>query len=567
MRAAVYSRKSTEQTVADEAKSVTRQVEQARAFAEQRGWTVAPEHIFTDDAISGASFDRPGLRAMMAACRQSPRLFDVIVMMSVDRLGREMSETMRLQVQIIRAGVRVFFYQSGAELLLNTATDKLKSSIDLFGAESYRADVQKKVRDAMERKARAGHVTGGNVLGYDRQEVIVDGRRSHVVRVINEEQAAIVRRIFQLAADGLGFQKIAKRLNGEGVKNPTGRLTISNGRRRKPSSLWSPTGIRQVLRRKLYIGIAEHCRLRFEDPVMDETGHERQLKVLRPESEWITTPVPACRIVSDELWQAAQDRIDRTKQTYIRRRGGQLLGKPESGLTSKYLLAGFVKCGSCGGNLVRTVRDGKDIFVCSEHHRRGTAACTGKYTVRVEPLTRAVVERLRGILASPAAMDGMLRAAEALYRAPDDLDAQVQTLVAQVGKLDGELERLAEAVAAGGAIPALVVKLKDTQRRRDEAAGTLGHLEGLGRGPGFDVEDWRAFLQQLVCGLDQVFKLEPQAGRQVLRRLLGEIPIVVDITAQGFTFRGFAAPGAAADHLLATSGFSGSTGERIPWRL
>jgi DNA invertase Pin-like site-specific DNA recombinase len=52
MIAAIYARKSNEQQgVADEAKSVTRQIEHARAYAERKGWTVAEEHIYVDDGI------------------------------------------------------------------------------------------------------------------------------------------------------------------------------------------------------------------------------------------------------------------------------------------------------------------------------------------------------------------------------------------------------------------------------------------------------------------------------------------------------------------------------------
>ena len=61
MIAAIYARKSTEQTGADaDAKSVARQIDNARAFAASKGWTVADAHIYADDAISGAeTVDQP----------------------------------------------------------------------------------------------------------------------------------------------------------------------------------------------------------------------------------------------------------------------------------------------------------------------------------------------------------------------------------------------------------------------------------------------------------------------------------------------------------------------------
>jgi DNA invertase Pin-like site-specific DNA recombinase len=69
MIAAIYARKSTEQNgVADEARSVSRQVDHARAYASRKGWTVADEQIYIDDGVSRAEFaTRPGFVRLMNA--------------------------------------------------------------------------------------------------------------------------------------------------------------------------------------------------------------------------------------------------------------------------------------------------------------------------------------------------------------------------------------------------------------------------------------------------------------------------------------------------------------------
>jgi DNA invertase Pin-like site-specific DNA recombinase len=56
MLAAIYARKSTDQNIADEEKSVTGQVERARAYAARKGWAIADGHVYADDGISGAEF-------------------------------------------------------------------------------------------------------------------------------------------------------------------------------------------------------------------------------------------------------------------------------------------------------------------------------------------------------------------------------------------------------------------------------------------------------------------------------------------------------------------------------
>ena len=90
MIAAIYARKSTEQNcVADQQKSVTRQVEHARAYAIAKGWTVDDSAVFVDDGISGAEFaNRPGFLRLMNALKPRPP-FQVLVMSEESRLGRD----------------------------------------------------------------------------------------------------------------------------------------------------------------------------------------------------------------------------------------------------------------------------------------------------------------------------------------------------------------------------------------------------------------------------------------------------------------------------------------------
>src|SRR2546427_4740218 len=116
MIAAIYARKSTDQTgVGDEEKSVTRQVEHARAYAERKGWIVADDHIYVDDGISGAEFvKRPGFLRLLNALERRPP-FQVLIMSEESRLGRESIETGWTLKKITDAGVRVFYYLEDRE--------------------------------------------------------------------------------------------------------------------------------------------------------------------------------------------------------------------------------------------------------------------------------------------------------------------------------------------------------------------------------------------------------------------------------------------------------------------
>src|SRR5436190_12201394 len=157
MTAAIYARKSTQQDLADDAKSVARQIDHARAYATGKGWTLAADHVYVDDGISGAEFaKRPGFLRLMNAAARKPRPFDVLVMSEESRLGREAIETSYALKQLIQAGIRVFFYLEDRERTLDSPTDKIMLFLTTFADELEREKARQRTYDAMVRKAKAG---------------------------------------------------------------------------------------------------------------------------------------------------------------------------------------------------------------------------------------------------------------------------------------------------------------------------------------------------------------------------------------------------------------------------
>src|SRR5262245_56208386 len=149
MIAAIYARKSTEQSgVSDEARSVTRQVEHARAYGARKGWTVADAHVYVDDGISGAEFaNRHGLVRLTTALKPRPP-FQVLIMSEDSRLGREAIETAFVLKQIITAGVRVFFYLDDRERTLDSPVEKVMLSIQAMADEMEREKARQRTYDA-----------------------------------------------------------------------------------------------------------------------------------------------------------------------------------------------------------------------------------------------------------------------------------------------------------------------------------------------------------------------------------------------------------------------------------
>jgi DNA invertase Pin-like site-specific DNA recombinase len=168
---------------------------------------------------------------LMAALK--PRAsFDVLIVSEESRIGREQIEVSFAVRQLVQAGVRIFSYLTDTERRLDSPIEKIMLSMQAMTDEMERAKASQRTKDALVQKFRAGHVTGGRVFGYDLVDVVHGDQllraqgaprhpdASHVERRINNVEAAVVRRIFELSAAGVGQKRIAWRLNAEGLPSP-----------------------------------------------------------------------------------------------------------------------------------------------------------------------------------------------------------------------------------------------------------------------------------------------------------------------------------------------------------
>ena len=258
--AAIYARKSTDQTgIAEDSKSVSRQVENARAFVVQQGWTVDDRFVFIDDGVSGAAFKRrPGFVSLMDALRPKP-WFQVLLISEESRLGCSTDEVPYAIGRLVKAGVEVWCYRDQHKVALDTPMDKFMVSATSFASDMERWLGQQRTTEAMLRKARAGHVTGGKVFGYD--NVPVDG---HVERHVNLSEAAVVKDICTRYAAGEGFKQIAHGLNAKKLPSPRPQ----NGR---PAG-WDQSSVRAVLKRSIYRGTIIYNRTTKRDHAKKMVG-------------------------------------------------------------------------------------------------------------------------------------------------------------------------------------------------------------------------------------------------------------------------------------------------------
>jgi site-specific DNA recombinase len=535
---AVYSRKSNDQAgVADEDRSVARQVEHAKLYAARKGWAVLDECVFVDDGASGADFSRPGLVRLLATLAPRPA-FSVLIVSEGSRLGREAIESAFVLKRLSQAGVRVWEYLTDREIAVDTPQAKLLAAVLGITDEIERERARQRTADALLRMARAGKVVGGTIFGYRNRAVLGEPdasgqrRRLHTERVVDAAEAEVVRRIFRMCAEGYGFRRLAVQLNDEWVPSP-------RPRRAGRSQSWAPSSVREILHRETYIGVVVYNRVRKRDTWGRKTYEER------PECEWVRVSAPELRIVTDEEWAAARSRLTASRSSYIKATGGLLYGRPVNGATSPYLLTGMATCAECRGSLIIRTRDHKShgrrpFYSCSYHLHRGSSVCGNGLEVAMDATNRAVLAAINGTVMRRPVIEAAIGMALAdLQPSRHAQESERETLVVSLRQLEAELARLVAAVAAGaGEVPALVAALRQAEQRRADfqrrlaardRPAAIADLKGVELEIRRRARDWRAVLGR-----------QTDQARGVLQQLLADRIVFTPHVEEGRRWYDFA---------------------------
>lgn len=366
MRYAIYARYSSD---LQSEHSIEDQVRLCRERIEETGGTVS--EIYTDAAISGAFvINRPGIRTLLEDGRRGK--FDRVMAEALDRISRDQEDIAAIFKRLTHLDIKIHTLSEGEVSELHIG---LKGTMNAL----FLKDMAAKVRRGQRGRLEEGLAPAGICYGYRPvHEMDARGEVSRGKREIIEEQADIIRRIFEEYATGLSPRRVAQHLNQEGVPSPRGGQWVAsaiNGSRARKSG---------ILHNELYIGRMTYNRQTFrKDP---DTG--RRIPRVNPQSEWKIAEVPELPIVSDELWA----RVHAVKNRKAENRPLHVLRRP------KHLFSGIVHCGACGGSY--TVNGGSQLR-CSR--RRESGICTNNRVVSVEMLETKILRGLEQRLLSEEA--------------------------------------------------------------------------------------------------------------------------------------------------------------------
>ena len=287
MTAAVYARYSSEN---QRPESIDDQVSACRRLAKERSLTISDDHIYADEAQSGARSDRPGLAALLAAAPS--REFDVVLVDDLSRLARDNHLMLSIIAELHFEGVRIVSVADG----LDSTDEESTLAIQVRGIfnELQLRDLKKKTLRGQIGQKERGFFVGEKTFGY-RSVPIGEVRMDKKGRPrpdgygmeIEPKEAALILRIFTSYADGEPLTKIVRTLNEESVP---GRIRSAKG--------WSPATISRILDNDKYAG--RWIWNRTESRRDPRTGRRRRFE--KPESEWIVREDESLRIVPAELW-------------------------------------------------------------------------------------------------------------------------------------------------------------------------------------------------------------------------------------------------------------------------
>jgi DNA invertase Pin-like site-specific DNA recombinase len=191
-RVAIYGRVST----VNHGQDVGLQVEELRATAIQRGWTIYGEYL--DEGISGSKESRPALDRLIADARKGR--FDLLVVWKLDRLGRSLQHLLRLLDDLQHMGVGFVSVRDSA---VDTTSPQGRLLLQLLGAfaEFERALIQERVKAGVERAQAAGTHCGRPRVDFDVRPAIALLEKGHsltqVAKMLDKPKTTMRRRLIE----------------------------------------------------------------------------------------------------------------------------------------------------------------------------------------------------------------------------------------------------------------------------------------------------------------------------------------------------------------------------------
>ena len=362
MKIAAYCRVSTEKEA--QIDSLEKQIEFFNEFTKKNGYELYK--LYADEGISGKQIKhRKQFQQMMLDAKA--KKFDKVVVKDVSRFARNTVDLLQSVRELKSYNVQVDFLNNGE--VMEGSSEFILTILGAM-AQQESANMSKRVKFGKDITAQKGRVPN-IVFGYDKMP------NERYILKVNEEEAKLVKEIFEsYVYKGWGTTKIAWDLNDRGIRT------------KRDKAKWVQNGIVRMLKNPIYTGRVTNKKSEVTDFI---TGTRKDI----PEDEWIVVERPEMRIISDELFNKAQEILAQRSNEF------KLNNKREK---TEYVFSTLIYCKHCGYSFRRMRRKysetGKEYvrWVCSGRNSMGVNHCPNTTVIDEEELLNAIKVYLKSII-------------------------------------------------------------------------------------------------------------------------------------------------------------------------
>ncbi len=444
---ALYERLSRDDELTGESNSIVNQKSMLEEYAKNNGFSNLVH--YTDDGYSGGNFERPSWKRLISDIESGK--IGCVIAKDMSRIGRDYLQTgFYTEVLFRQQGIRFIAITNGVD-----SNDKNSGEFAPFlniMNEWYLRDCSRKQIAAYKARGNVGIPTTNHAIyGYKKDP----SDKHHWL--VDEEAAAVVKRIFNLTIEGYGISQVATILRKDKVERPSyymaknGVGTVQNNVDTSQPYEWIPATVANILSKPEYMGHTVNFRSYKE-------SYKDKKPILRPQEEWLIFENSHEAIVDKETWELAQ-KLRETKRCYHDRTGE---ANP---------LTGLVYCADCGEKMYNHRHKTKakngvdpitglypfDHYECSSYARtnmRGEISCCSHY-INTKALRGIILDTIR--LVSQYAIenkDDFIKKVKEASRVKEleeakNIQKQLRRDKKRYNDLDGIIKKLYESYATG----------------------------------------------------------------------------------------------------------------------
>ncbi len=317
-------------------------------------WILVPG--YTDDGITGTSTKkRKDFNSMIEDGLNDK--YDLILTKEVCRFARNTLDTLKLTRELLAKGKGVYFELDNINTLEQEGELRLTIMASLAQDESRR--ISERVKFGFKRSIEKGRVLGNNAIwGYEKDNCKLK---------LNEEEAQIVKRIYEIYATGkIGIRKIGKELAKEGIYTRDGEQ-------------FAYSTIKNILTNPKYKGFYSGNKTRVIDFMTKQRVYLGEDEIVEYKAKEDVVP----QIVDDKIWQRCNE---------IFKERSEQAKNSSKGYNNKYKYSGKIYCKHDGQSYWRSVNRGKEFWQCSLYNKKGKQGCEHNVNIYTETLDILFVE-------------------------------------------------------------------------------------------------------------------------------------------------------------------------------